>query len=147
MPAITDTPASPPDIHEGCLLCGKANPWSLKLVFTEMPDGGMEADFSPHRRLQGYDGILHGGVISALLDAAMTHVLFQKDITAVTADLHVRFLEPVECRGSLKVRASLVSMRGAFSHLRAELDQDGRIKTRAEGKFLKRKPASAFAEG
>ena len=61
--------------HRACLLCGDTNPWSLGLAFEPDGEGGVRTTFEPHERLQGYDGLLHGGVAAALLDSAMTHCL------------------------------------------------------------------------
>jgi acyl-coenzyme A thioesterase PaaI-like protein len=58
-------------------------------------DGAVHTVFKAHEGLQGYRGILHGGVITALLDAAMANCLFLKGVEALTGDLHVRFLKPV----------------------------------------------------
>jgi uncharacterized protein (TIGR00369 family) len=76
-------------------MCGENNLFSLRLKFKPAPDGAVSTTFTGNSRLQGYDGIMHGGVISALLDSAMTNCLFQKGIEAVTAELRVRFVLPV----------------------------------------------------
>jgi acyl-coenzyme A thioesterase PaaI-like protein len=89
--------------------------------------------------LQGYDGMLHGGVISALLDAAMTHCLFHRDVQAVTADLHVRFMEPVSVTGSAMVRAWIVSVQPPLYRLQAEIVQGEKVMARGEAKFLTRR--------
>ena len=92
-----DPPGALNDGHANCLLCGNRNPLSLGLSFHPGDCGDINATFQAHPRLQGYQGILHGGVSSALLDAAMTHCLFHQSIEAVTGDLHVRFLKSVPC--------------------------------------------------
>ena len=79
--------------HSRCLLCGNLNPRSLNLSFQAAEDGGVRTRFKADTELQGYDDILHGGVIASLLDAAMTHCLFHHGVQAVTGDLHVRFVQ------------------------------------------------------
>jgi hypothetical protein len=78
--------------HAHCFICGDQNPRSLGLEFQAVDVDTVCATFQASPELQGYDGILHGGVIAALLDAAMTHCLFHRGIQAMTGDLHVRFL-------------------------------------------------------
>ncbi len=95
--------------HRGCLLCGSDNPRSLGLMFQDSSRGGVEAEFQGGDELQGYDGLMHGGVIASLLDAAMTHCLFHRGVRAVTGDLNVRYLQPVPCRARLRILAHLVS--------------------------------------
>lgn len=146
MSATTDTSANLGNQfdHERCLLCGERNPWSLKLTF--LPEGQqVTASFQPHPGLQGYGGVLHGGVISALLDAAMTHCLFHQGVRAVTGDLHVRFLRPVPCRQALELKAWLLSAAPPLYRLKAELTAGGLVMAWAEAKFVqeqKIRPAS-----
>jgi DNA-binding CsgD family transcriptional regulator len=61
--------------HEECLMCGPANPLGLKLRFRVQPDDSVLALFPCPEALRSYPERLHGGVISALLDAAMTNAL------------------------------------------------------------------------
>lgn len=64
--------------HSRCLLCGHENPLSLGLCFRPIDKGSILAEFRPIPVLQGYDGVMHGGIVAALLDAAMTHCLFHR---------------------------------------------------------------------
>ena len=122
--------------HENCIICGSANPYSLGLEFYAVDDSSVETCFSGSETLQGYTGLLHGGVTSALLDAAMVHCLFHKGVRAVTADLHVRFLEQIDCRRELKIKAWLISSRFGLHKLKAEMIQDNKIAARASAKFM-----------
>lgn len=131
-------PAVHPASHEGCLLCGQKNPWSMGLVFVPAGGGSVETVVPLHRRLQGYDGILHGGVISSLLDAAMTHCLFHAGIEAVTGDLHVRFVQPVPCDKKITLRSWILTSFAPLYRVRAELLLEGRLMAWGEGKFAQR---------
>jgi acyl-coenzyme A thioesterase PaaI-like protein len=101
------------------------------------PEGAW-ARFQAHAGLQGYDGIVHGGVIAAVLDAAMTHCLFHRGIKAVTGDLHVRYLESVPCSSKLEVFAKLEAARPPLYRMKAELRCEGRMMARAEARFMQR---------
>lgn len=122
--------------HDNCLVCGGGNPWSLGLRFRVSDGGTVRAQFEAHPGLQGYDGILHGGVISGLLDAAMTHCLFHHGVRAVTADLHVRFLHPVSCEALLEVKAWLLAARPPLYRVAAELVHKRQVMASAEAKFM-----------
>ena len=124
--------------HEHCLLCGGLHPNSWGLRFTPDKNGEVSANFVAGNDLQGYDDMVHGGVICSLLDAAMTHCLFHQSIQAVTGDLHVRFLHPVVCGTLLELRARLVFACPPLYQLQAELRCDGQVMARAEGKFMRR---------
>jgi len=123
--------------HERCILCGQKNPLSLGLVFNPAGEGVVETVVPLHGRLQGYDGILHGGVISSLLDAAMTHCLFHAGIEALTGDLHVRFVHPVPCDKNVKLRSWILTSFSPFYRLRAELLFEGRVMAWGEGRFAR----------
>ncbi|HDQ44123.1 MAG TPA: PaaI family thioesterase [bacterium] len=123
-------------VHSGCLLCGAGNPWSFRLTFAPDADG-VKSKFQTHPNLQGYDGILHGGVTSALLDAAMTHCLFHHGVRAVTADLHVRFLHPIPCPECLALRSWMAASKPPLYKVKSELWVEDRLMARAEASFIR----------
>lgn len=127
-----------PESHSQCLMCGEDNPWSLRLDFEANAEGEVSAVFQAHEKLQGYAGILHGGVISALLDAAMTHCLFNQGIQGLTAELRVRFLKPVPWETPIELKAKLDEARPPLYQVKAELRQKGVIVAKAQAKFLDR---------
>ena len=66
-------------------------PAELGLEFRVLADGSVTASFDCGESFDGYGGMLHGGVVSAIADGAMTNSLFAYGIAAVTAELNVRF--------------------------------------------------------
>ncbi len=141
MSATTEDPItfSAQNNHSRCWLCGNLNPRSLKLTFQPAGKGTVTARFQAHPELQGYAGMLHGGVISSLLDAAMTHCLFHQGVRAVTGDLHVRFVQPVPSNVSLEIRAWVLSFQRPLYRLRAEIIFAERVVAWAEAKFMERR--------
>lgn len=121
--------------HAACLLCGQENPWSMGLSFEPDGSGGVHTAVEPHARLQGYDGMLHGGVAAALLDAAMTHCLFHRGIRAVTAELRIRYPHPVPVNRRFNVRAQVTDERPPLFRLKAELTDGVRIRVWAQATF------------
>jgi len=124
--------------HAGCLFCGKENPIGFKLAFRARDDGSVRAEFACERLLQSYPENLHGGVVSALLDAAMTNCLFSMGVVAVTAEMAVRFLAPVRLGPPAEVTAVVTRVRGPLYYLKAELVQDRTLTARAAATFMKR---------
>jgi uncharacterized protein (TIGR00369 family) len=52
-----------------CFLCGLQNPVGLKLAFYEDAEAGqVRAKCSVPDEFQGYPGIVHGGIVAAILD-------------------------------------------------------------------------------
>ncbi len=125
--------------HSQCVLCGHKNPLSLGLTFTPHEDGSVRTSLQGRRLLQGYDQILHGGVLASLLDSSMTHCLFHQGIEAVTADLHVRYIHSVPCQALLTISARMLARKGPLCMMRAELFCDDELSVWAEAKFMMRK--------
>ena len=120
------------------MVCGLNN--SIGITFVPQADSVI-AVFQAKSQWQGYSGLLHGGMICTLLDAAMTHCLFHHGIEAMTASLKVRFLEPVPCSGTLEIKATLGDQRRHVYLLNAELASSGHCLARAEARFIRsRKP-------
>lgn len=129
-------------LHPHCIVCGADNPRGLGLVFTPCADGGgVEARFDCAGSVEGYTGLVHGGVVSMLMDAAMAQCLFHLGCVAHTGELHIRFRHPVVVGHEACVRAWQARSRGRLHVLGAELRQDGCVKAVATAKFLE--PAAA----
>jgi acyl-coenzyme A thioesterase PaaI-like protein len=140
MPATTEDSGKSkiPLSHSKCLICGNSNPVSLRLSFQLDVNGGVCARFTANERLQGYDGLLHGGVTASLLDAAMTHCLFHNGVEALTGDLHVRYLQPIHCTTVLEIRAWILSRRRPLFELKGEIRVENQLMAWAEAKFMKK---------
>ena len=89
------------EYHPRCWFRGKMD--DLPVSFDE--SGRMTAVVACDKRYTGYEGRMHGGVISALLDWAMTHCLFGHGIKAYTARLNVRYSRPVATGAKAKIGA------------------------------------------
>jgi acyl-coenzyme A thioesterase PaaI-like protein len=122
--------------HAHCLLCGSDNPLSLKLDFTPVGADGVRGTVVCRDVLQGYEGMVHGGVIAAFLDSAMTHCLFHRGIEAVTADLSIRYRRPLPCRARATISARIVQFTPPLYRLTAELTVGEQLIARATGAFL-----------
>ena len=123
--------------HRFCFACGAENPDGLALEFMTSKDDEISAIFTPKRMYQGYDGMLHGGIVCTLLDAAMTRLLMNNGIAAVTAELNVRFKKPVPIGEALIVRARIEKRRERFFQLSADITMSGSVAAVATGRFLK----------
>ncbi|MFW6062125.1 MAG: PaaI family thioesterase [Planctomycetota bacterium] len=121
--------------HAGCVVCSAWGPAALGLEFA-VTDDGVTGTFPCPPRFEGYDGMLHGGVISAIADGAMTNCLFAEGIAAVTAELKVRFRHPVVLGKRLTVMARTTRRNAPLFVLEARLVQDGKLKATATGKFM-----------
>lgn len=51
-----------------CFVCGRENPYGLKLNFYETTPGEVVVEYTVPEQFQGYPGVVHGGVVAAILD-------------------------------------------------------------------------------
>lgn len=124
--------------HTDCVVCSSSNLRGLQLEFALGEDGSVCADFPCSRNFQGYVGFLHGGVISSLLDGAMTNCLFAHGQVSFTAELNVRFLHPVVLDEVVTVRAWIDRSHPVLKVLKGEVVQGDQVMATAVGKFLER---------
>jgi len=130
--------------HPDCFVCGPANGGGLGLEFRLSHDGAVEACFSCEPVFTGYPGMLHGGIICALLEGAMTNCLFAHGLAAVTVDLNVRFHHPVTVSLPAVVRAWLESGGSPVHRLAAEVVQEGRVVAKGKARFVDKQAMSWF---
>ena len=125
------------DNDDMCFACGQKNPISLKLDFNFYDDNKVKADFIPDEKLQGFKNIIHGGIISTVLDEAMAKVLNMKDYRAVTAEVKTRFKKPVPIQQKYTVKGifNRSSRNLLFTEAYLE-DEEGTILAEAKAKFM-----------
>jgi uncharacterized protein (TIGR00369 family) len=129
-----------------CFVCGNRNPDGLRIVFEYPEPGRCRAVFTPERRFQGWQDILHGGIIATLLDEALAHAYGGADRgadeAAVTAELCVRFKKPVKIGILAVLEGRVVSIEGRIIAGESRiLDAEGMELAAASGKLIKLKRA------
>jgi len=124
--------------HPNCFVCGPGNERGLHIVFAAAGDGSVEAHFDCDNAYEGFPGVLHGGIVSSLLDGAMTSCLFGRGYNGVTGELNMCFRHPVITNRVVTVRAWIERSSPPYHVLRAEVIQDEQVKATAIGKFVDR---------
>ncbi len=92
-----------------CFVCGEKNPYGFHLTFS-LQDGKAVTEFIPMKVHQGYKDIVHGGIISTLLDETMVKVALLQGIPAITAEITLRFRNPLMVGEKAIIEASIVKM-------------------------------------
>ena len=128
-----------------CFVCGRDNPGGLQLKFEYPAPGTCRATFTPPRKFQGWQGILHGGIVSTLLDEALAHAVGGPvrgggGSGAVTAEITVRFKKPVKIGQQVILEGKVVSDKGRVVECVSSIkDSDGNELASAEGKLVRPK--------
>lgn len=150
---MTTTQAPPPrpgseltDHH--CFGCGRLNEHGLRLDLRPDPAGeGVCARFVPPPRTEGYTGMVHGGIITTVLDEVMAWSLARREIWAVTGQLTTRYRKPIVLGEATTATGYFVRDRGRAIEMRGEIrrDADGALLADATATFV-RVPARQAAE-
>ncbi|MEE9523283.1 MAG: PaaI family thioesterase [Thermodesulfovibrionales bacterium] len=120
-----------------CFVCGKSNPNGLKVEFKNTANG-VTAEFSAGKNLQGYKDIVHGGIIATLLDEASVKALLSKGIRAVTAEITLRFKNPLFINENAIINADIGHERGKLFEIDAEIRKiDGEIIAQSRAKLFR----------
>jgi len=126
-----------------CFACGDKNSDGLQLKFTYPQPGTCRAGFVPEQKYQGWRGILHGGIISTLLDEALAHAVGGAEggggaSEAVTAELTVRFKKPVSIGSKIILSGWVEKDNGKIVEASSELtDETGLVLASARGKLVR----------
>ncbi len=114
-----------------CFGCGRKNPCGVKLSFDW--DGSVAtSEFTPTDMHQGWQNIIHGGILTTLLDEAMAYAAYFEDVPGVTAVMEVKFRRPVKVGEHLIISAWTTRKERRFAETRAKLTlDDGTVVTEA----------------
>ncbi|MFQ6122847.1 MAG: PaaI family thioesterase [Dehalococcoidales bacterium] len=76
-----------------CFGCGQNNPIGLKLNF-EWDGKTARVEFTPTKFYQGWPGVVHGGIITSMLDEAMAYAARFEGMNCVTSKMQINFRRP-----------------------------------------------------
>src|SRR3979411_1902001 len=88
-------------------------------------------------RYQGGGGMGHGGIIATLLDEAMGKVCRFREAKAVTAELSVEYLKPVNVQQEIIVEGRETEQKGRNIFMSGEIrDTAGAVLARGKARFV-----------
>jgi uncharacterized protein (TIGR00369 family) len=124
--------------NEGCYVCGRKNPAGLAVDFTIGRESrSIQARFTPSEAHQGFEGIVHGGILSALLDESMAKLAFSLGIHAVTAEMTVKFKSPAAPGEELFISGRLVQENKRLIRAEAKIERGPVVIAEATAKLLR----------
>ncbi len=117
------------ETNENCFVCGKNNPNGLQLSFKiDKEKQTLKSTFVASPTFQGWDGLVHGGIISTLLDEAMAKLVYDLGYEAVTASLEIRFKKPVPILEPLSIHGEITEVNKRLIKAKAHVaKKDGTI--------------------
>ena len=135
---MTDIVRLAPNPKNKCFGCGGDNPGGMKLTFEQDNlNRKIVGRFVLGERYQGGGGNGHGGIIAVLLDEAMGKVCRFREVKAVTAELTVEYLKPVNVQQEIIVEGRETEQKGRNIFMVSEIrDAAGTVLARGKARFV-----------
>ena len=127
------------------ITCGTENPASVGCIFYELEDGEVAARFTPGIWHEGHTGMMHGGLISSVLDEVMgrSNRIFNETTGEfrapyVTGEITVRFLKPIFLGETMTAYGRVIGEEGRKRFITAEvMDEEGTVRAVASSTFFR----------
>ncbi len=127
------------DDQHNCFGCGAHNRIGMRLRFFVDAEGGVLSTLRLPKRFQGPHGFVHGGVIAAILDEAMSKAIHASahgaKIMALTRSMETDYLRPTPLGATLTLRGQQDRVEGR-KHFCSATVSDAEGHTLARGKAL-----------
>jgi uncharacterized protein (TIGR00369 family) len=132
-----DDKMKPMKRYPHCFVCGDKNPIGLNIPFY-VRDDKVVAEYTAGRRFEGYKDVLHGGILSALLDEVMIRSVLAQGIYTLTSEIKVKFKKMVKIGDKLHLEGRLVEDKGKILVAEGKVtNKDGELVAQGEGKFFR----------
>ncbi len=128
------------DDQHNCFGCGAQNRIGMRMRFF-LDGDSVTATLRLARRFQGPHGFVHGGVIAAILDEAMSKAIHASThgagIMALTRQMETEYLRPTPLGVTLSLRGQQDRVEGRKHFCSATLeDSAGKVLARGEALFI-----------
>ncbi len=127
-----------------CFVCGVQNPIGLKMaLYNDHDNHQVVATITLPERYQGYPGVVHGGVLAAMLDEVTGRALLidgNDENLMVTMKLEMKYRLPTPTLTPLKIIGRVISTSGSRAKVCGEIQlPDGTVTAECEA-ILTRPP-------
>ena len=131
--------------YGNCFVCGENNPGGLRLRFEiNREERTLKTTFVASPVFQGYDDVVHGGIISTLLDEAMAKLAYELGYHAVTGTLDIRFKNPAPVGHPLLVYGEIIEAGKRVIKARAHVEkEDGTLLATATSMLIRQRMSRA----
>lgn len=132
-------PIPTPIADNYCFVCGKNNPRGFKIeVRYAEEDLTAETELAIPREYQGWSQVIHGGILSTLLDELMAHAVWRFAGPGLTLSMEVRFHAPLKPGEPILVRGVLHTKNGSRRYAEGEIIrlEDGTRIASGKSRFL-----------
>ncbi len=124
---------------KSCFVCGLSNPIGLGLRFKNQGPGEVTAEYTVPESYQGYPGVVHGGIVAAMLDevCARAFMVDNPNRFMFTARLEIRYRKNVPIAQPLRMVGRAAKDKGRSATATASLyGPDGALLAEAEALLI-----------
>ena len=120
---------------DSCFVCGRNNPVGLHLTFYDNGENEVCSRYSVPAHYNGYPGIVHGGILAAMLDEVVARVSMIEDHHhfMMSVKLEIKFRHPVPTETPIEIIGRIVKLRGRLGKAVGEIRlPDGTVACESE---------------
>ena len=103
-----------------CFACGPLNPIGLRMEVAYLEDKAISR-LSLKRDFQGWQNIVHGGVVATILDEIMAHAVMHYAGKAVTTSLEITYRAPLHVGQEIQAEGYVVQKKSRGAVARGEI--------------------------
>jgi uncharacterized protein (TIGR00369 family) len=106
-----------------CFVCGRHNSRGLYMSFCDNGSNEVVSEYTVSEEYQGYPGVVHGGVVAAMLDEVVCRVAMIGDHHhfMMSVKMEIKYRHPVPTGEKLQLVGRIVRLRGRLGKATGEV--------------------------
>lgn len=122
-----------------CFVCGEKNPQGLKIKFhVDRAKQSISTTYTVPSIYQGWEGVVHGGILCTLLDEAMANLVYHLGLDGIVAAMEVRFKKPAPVLQPLQIYGEITEIHKKLVKAKARISkEDGTELATATATFVR----------
>lgn len=120
-----------------CFACGTENPYGLGIHYRITEAGVAEAYWTPLSHWQSFNDVIHGGIVTTVMDEAMAKAIVASGQRGLTCEMRVRLHDSLRPGVSVAIRGWIVTRHRRLIKTEANIcSSSGRELAHAWASFL-----------
>lgn len=121
----------------GCFVCGAENPAGLQArLEIDAESGSASSRVTLDQRFQGWQGVIHGGILATLLDEVAIYACRGRGEQFVTVEINVRYRKPVPVGATVDLSGRIVESRRRIFRVVSRIEVDGILHAEADVRVM-----------
>ncbi len=122
---------------QNCFVCGSKSEIGLQAKFVcDHVNNSAYTQLVIAEKYQGWQGIIHGGIIGAFLDEVSFYACSGISMKMVTAELNIRYKKPLTAGSEVLVSAKMIERKRNILSVEAKLESNGVVIALANAKMF-----------